>query len=129
MQNADHLFACPLLPIKRKKEDFMTTDISDKAIRIAAYWEGKGIWKPTRGEDRKRRPNDNIVGKNILVTSSSFHIIILKRDRFCLVFKQMEITFLQTTYKRFAIVMYFFLIYEGLGEWTYSLAIRVHAET
>jgi len=50
-QDADHLFACPLLPIKCRKEDFMTTtDISDKAIQIAAYWKGKGIRRPTRKE-------------------------------------------------------------------------------
>jgi len=43
-QDADHLFTCPLLPIKCRKEDLMsTTDIPDKAIQIAAYWEGKGM--------------------------------------------------------------------------------------
>jgi hypothetical protein len=31
-QDADHLFACPLLPIKRRKEDFLTHEISDKTI-------------------------------------------------------------------------------------------------
>jgi len=42
-QDVDQLFTCPLLPIKCKKEDFMsTTDMSDKAIRIAAYREEKG---------------------------------------------------------------------------------------
>lgn len=31
--SADHLFACPVLPIKCKMVDFMTTnDISDKPI-------------------------------------------------------------------------------------------------
>jgi len=34
---------CPLLPIKCRKEDFLTHEISDKAIQIAAYWEAKGI--------------------------------------------------------------------------------------
>jgi len=39
-QDAD-LFVCPLLSIKCRKEDFlMTINISDKAIQIAAYWEG-----------------------------------------------------------------------------------------
>jgi len=40
---ADHLFVCPLLPIKCRKEDFLTHEISDKAIQITAYLEGKGI--------------------------------------------------------------------------------------
>lgn len=43
-RDADHLFACPLLPVKCRKEDFVTiADISDKAIQIAACREGKGI--------------------------------------------------------------------------------------
>lgn len=37
-QDADHQFACPLLMIKDRKEDFMTTDISNKVIQVAAYW-------------------------------------------------------------------------------------------
>jgi len=47
-QDADHLFACPLLPTKCRMENFLTHKISDKAIQIAVYWEGKGIWRPTR---------------------------------------------------------------------------------
>jgi hypothetical protein len=42
-QNADHLFACPVISIKCTKEDFLTHEISDNTIQIAAYWEGKGI--------------------------------------------------------------------------------------
>lgn len=37
------LFACPLIPIKCRKEEFLTREISDEAIQIAAYWEAKGI--------------------------------------------------------------------------------------
>ncbi|CAI6377597.1 unnamed protein product [Macrosiphum euphorbiae] len=42
-QDADHLFVCPQLPNKCRKEDFLTHKISDKAIQIAAYWGAKGI--------------------------------------------------------------------------------------
>ncbi|VVC42658.1 Hypothetical protein CINCED_3A021662 [Cinara cedri] len=42
-QDVDHLFACPRLPIECGKEEFLTHEISDKAIQIVAYWEGKGI--------------------------------------------------------------------------------------
>lgn len=30
-------------PIKCREEDLLTREISDKAIQIAAYWDGKGI--------------------------------------------------------------------------------------
>lgn len=36
-QDADHLFACPLLSIKCRKEGFLTHGISDKATQISAY--------------------------------------------------------------------------------------------
>lgn len=42
-QDADHLFVCPQLPNKCRKEDFLAHTISDKALQIAAYWEAKGI--------------------------------------------------------------------------------------
>lgn len=42
-QNLEYLFACSLQPIKCKKKNFITTDISDKTIKIAAYWEEQGI--------------------------------------------------------------------------------------
>lgn len=42
-QDADHLFGCPPPSIKCSEENFMTTDISDKAIQIAARWKGMGI--------------------------------------------------------------------------------------
>lgn len=38
-----HLFAWPLLSIKRRKENFMTTNISDRVINIDAYWDGNEI--------------------------------------------------------------------------------------
>jgi hypothetical protein len=31
-QDADHLFVCPQLPNKCRKEDFLTHKISDKAV-------------------------------------------------------------------------------------------------
>lgn len=44
-QDADHLFACPLLLIKCQKEDFVTTDILDKTIltRLLFGWGGGNI--------------------------------------------------------------------------------------
>jgi len=44
------LFACPLLTIKCRKEDFITTEkMSYKVIQIGDNWEGnlrKRIWRP-----------------------------------------------------------------------------------
>jgi hypothetical protein len=51
MRWGDHLFICPLLPIKCRKEDFLTHEISDNAIQVVAYWEAKGIWRPIRQEE------------------------------------------------------------------------------
>jgi len=50
VQDADLLFECPPLPSKCRTEDFMTTNISNKAIQTTAYWEGNGIRKPIRQE-------------------------------------------------------------------------------
>lgn len=43
VRNSDHLFAYLLLPIRWRKENFMTSDISKKAIQITAHWDGTGI--------------------------------------------------------------------------------------
>jgi len=52
-QDADHLFVCPQLPNKCRKEDFLTHKISDKAIQIAAYWEAN--MKTNNQYDKKKK--------------------------------------------------------------------------
>lgn len=60
-QDADHLFACPLLPTETcGEEDFLTRKIiSDKAIQIAVYW-GKGREYDDRHDKKKIRQVYNL---------------------------------------------------------------------